>query len=89
MHNEIAFDKKFAEQGKRHNPSQEELIKMVRIHANVLRRYEKDIANPSIEADTKLAETKSFRRKKESILFFPIDALLKGAKTHSAYVITH
>ena len=48
IYNEMTFGKKLAEQRKRQNLSQEELAKLVGIHANVMGRYERDLAKPSI-----------------------------------------
>ncbi|NBC83071.1 MAG: helix-turn-helix domain-containing protein [Bacteroidetes bacterium] len=110
----MTFGKKLAEQRKRQNLSQDELAKMVGIHANVLGRYERDLANPSVETATKLAEAlevsldylvgktdlemdKSIRDKILTIqklpdeerehIVFTLDALLRDAKTRSAYGI--
>jgi len=51
----MGFEKRLAELRKQHKISQEELAKKIGVHQNVIGRYERGEARPSIELATKLA----------------------------------
>lgn len=52
----MSFSKRLSELRKQHKFSQSELASKVGIHNNVLGRYERGEANPSIEVATKLSD---------------------------------
>ena len=52
----MSFSKRLAELRKQHKFSQSDLASKVGIHNNVLGRYERGEANPSIEVATKLSD---------------------------------
>ena len=52
----MSFSKRLSELRKSQNLSQSELAKQVGIHGNVMGRYERDEAKPSIDIATKLAD---------------------------------
>jgi transcriptional regulator with XRE-family HTH domain len=51
----MSFNKRLTELRKQRKFSQEELAKKIGVHQNVIGRYERGEANPSIELATKLA----------------------------------
>jgi len=51
----MSFNKRLIELRKQRKFSQEELAKKIGVHQNVIGRYERGEANPSIELATKLA----------------------------------
>ncbi len=52
----ISFNKRLAELRRDKKLSQEELASSIGVHANILGRYERDEAKPSIEVASKLAD---------------------------------
>jgi transcriptional regulator with XRE-family HTH domain len=52
----MSFGKRVAELRKEHKISQEELSKKIEVHQNVIGRYEREEAKPSIEVASKLAD---------------------------------
>jgi transcriptional regulator with XRE-family HTH domain len=52
----MSFGKRVAELRKQHKISQEELSKKIEVHQNVIGRYEREEAKPSIEVASKLAD---------------------------------
>lgn len=52
----MSFGKRVAELRKQHKISQEELAKKIQVHQNVIGRYEREEAKPSIEVANKLAD---------------------------------
>ena len=52
----MSFGKRVAELRKQHKISQEELSKKIEVHQNVIGRYEREEAKPSIEIASKLAD---------------------------------
>ena len=52
----MSFGKRVAELRKEHKISQEELSKKIQVHQNVIGRYEREEAKPSIEIASKLAD---------------------------------
>lgn len=52
----MSFGKRVAELRKQQKISQEELAKKIQVHQNVIGRYEREEAKPSIEVASKLAD---------------------------------
>lgn len=52
----MSFGKRVSELRKQHKISQEELSKKIEVHQNVIGRYEREEAKPSIEVASKLAD---------------------------------
>lgn len=52
----MSFGKRVSELRKQHKISQEELSKKIGVHQNVIGRYEREEAKPSIDIATKLAD---------------------------------
>ena len=52
----MSFGKRVSELRKQHKISQEELAKNIGVHQNVIGRYEREEAKPSIDIATKLAD---------------------------------
>lgn len=52
----MSFGKRVSELRKQHKISQEELSKKIDVHQNVIGRYEREEAKPSIEVASKLAD---------------------------------
>lgn len=52
----MSFGKRVSELRKQHKISQEELAKKIGVHQNVIGRYEREEAKPSIEIASKLAD---------------------------------
>lgn len=52
----MSFGKRVAQLRKQHKISQEELSKKIEVHQNVIGRYEREEAKPSIEVASKLAD---------------------------------